>query len=292
MSDLKILKNKSIDFIYKVFAQDCINNDNLKFNSSFFNEIVKNTYNDLIQDKTTNNNPFFIRVAGQCGSGKTTQLMPSIKNNLKTNNYIHLAVRMFAKLHPNYDELLEKYGQSLIREKTNGFALMILFAVMELLILNKYNIFLEVTILEESFEEYLIKLLKNNNYRILLNIIAIPFEVSNYFTEIRMKNSIIEKNRFMPIETLNFFNNALHKSLKYIINECNIFDNFDRIIMWNLFSNEPIINTNIIDNKIIEIFNKNTQFNNNLNSYIKDEKIKLEEKNKFYSDFFKTFKIN
>ena len=78
------------------------------------------------------------RIGGQSGSGKTTQLMPSIQNIIekKNNNFINISIRLFSKYHPYYNNLLNQYGEGMIREKTNGFALLLIFRITELLIQN------------------------------------------------------------------------------------------------------------------------------------------------------------
>ena len=196
-------RKNCIDFIYKIFANDCKNDKNLEFENKYFNTIADNCVKELTQNKKSAEKPFLIRLGGQCGSGKTTQLLPAIKENLKDDNYIHLAVRLFADKHPHYNKFLDKYGQGLIREKTNGYALLCLFKVLEILIQNKYNIFLEMTILDPDFEEYINKLAKK--YNLLTtggsdfhgeskNNVSVGQIVKNYEDVEKYKNaSILEK---------------------------------------------------------------------------------------------------
>jgi len=285
------LRNKSIEFIYKIFAKDCKDTENLKFESEYFNSVVNNFYNDLIIDKEPVEKPFMVRTAGQSGSGKTTQLLPSIKEGLPTNNYVHLAVRKFAKLHPNYNKLLQEFGDGLIREKTNGFALLCLFKSLELLIKNKYNVLFEVTILDPDFEEYVNRLAKFYNYFLIFNVLSVPFEVSNYFANKRMKESKIEKNRIVPQKTLDFFYEILPLGIERIINISSIFDKNDYFIMWNIISCENILVTNNFNKNILNLFNKNRIISGELEVYlIENIEKKLEEKKKFYREFFKNNK--
>lgn len=288
---MKSLRYKTINFIYDVFASDCKNNDELKFESEYFNKIIAEQIKSITKNKVPHETPFFIRTAGQCGSGKTTQLLPAIQQNLPTDNYIHLAVRMFAKLHPYYNNLLNEYGEGLIREKTNGFALLCLFKALEILIENKYNVFLEMTILDSVFEEYINKIAKKQNYSILFNTMAIPFEISNFLANKRTKESEIEKNRIIPCETLNYFYNVLPLGIASIVNNSNIFDDKDYFIIWNIFQPKPVLITNKFNNDILEIFNKDRIYVKNSELLLKSTEEKLIEKMIFYKDFLLFWKL-
>lgn len=284
-------RKNCIDFIYKIFANDCKNDKNLEFENKYFNTIADNCVKELTQNKKSAEKPFLIRLGGQCGSGKTTQLLPAIKENLKDDNYIHLAVRLFANKHPHYNKLLDEYGQGLIREKTNGYALLCLFKVLEILIQNKYNIFLEMTILDPDFEEYINKLAKKYNFSVLFNVMSIPFEVSNYLVEERRKNNNLEKNRIMPKNTLDFFYNILPLGIENIIKNANIFDENDYFIIWNMLESKPVLISNNFNNEILDIFNKNRVFNKNNFTKIPDFAKKLKEKTEFYKNFLKNVAI-
>ncbi|MDD2839860.1 MAG: zeta toxin family protein [Rickettsiales bacterium] len=288
---MKLLRDKVINFIYNIFANNCKNDVKSKFESDYFNKVVEEQIKLLTKDKTPLQKPFLIRTAGQCGSGKTTQLLPAIEKNLPTNNYVHLAVRSFAKIHPYYSYLISEYGDGLIREKTNGFALLCLFKITEILIKNKYNIFLEMTILDPIFEEYINKIAKNHNYAILFNIMTIPIEISNYLVNQRAKESIIEKNRIVPCETLNYFYNILPLGIANIINNYAIFDKNDYFIIWNINQPKPILITNKFDKEILEIFNKNRIYKKDCEIKLKSSQEKLAEKMIFYEKFLLSWKF-
>ena len=70
-------------------------------------------YKKLTTNKIPVSNPYLIKLGGQSGCGKTTKLTPAICSNLSTDNYITIAVRTFAKCHPYYNDLLERYGENL-----------------------------------------------------------------------------------------------------------------------------------------------------------------------------------
>ncbi len=277
------LREKAVDFIYKVFAKDCLNNE-LSFNSDLYLKTIDGIYNEITKNVTPVNDPFMIRLGGQCGSGKTTQLVPAIKSTINCTNYIHLAVRLFAKCHPYYDELINKYGIGLIREKTNGFALLCLFGVLEKLIKNKYNILFEVTILEPEFERYIINLAKNYNYSFSFHIMSVPFVISNNFANERTNSNGNEKNRIMPKETLDYFYDVLSRGINEIINNAKLFNENDYVIIWNITDSEPVLVTNKFDINVLNIFNKYRIFNDSI--IIKDIETKLGEKINFYNKFF------
>lgn len=273
------LREGSIQFIYNVFADDCKNDRLLKFESDYFNNVVDNAFEKLIIGKKPAKKPFLLKLGGQSGAGKTTQLLPSLSEGLN-DNYVHIAVRIFASSHPYYDNLLEKYGEGLIREKTNGFALMCLFAVAEKLIKSKFNVLFEVTLLDPVFEEYFARLAKNNGYNIIYNILSVPLKTSNNWIKARLENSDTEKNRIVSKENIDFFYKILPQALKKI-SELGIFNKNDYIVLWNTIDPEPLLVTNDFNDNILELFN---EFRENTNEPICKE-IALHYKKMFYNDF-------
>ena len=280
------LRKKSIDFMYKVFANDCLDDSLLKFESDYFNTVVDKIYNNLIKNKKSVKNPFLLKLGGQSGSGKTTQLLPSISEAIDSKyDYIHIAVRSFAKYHPQYNELLEKHGESLIREKTNGFALLCLFAVAEKLIKNKFNILFEVTLLDPDFEEYFAKLAKNYGYKIIYNILSIPLEISNGWIIDRLNNSEHEKNRIVSQANIDFFYNILPLAIERIIDLKDVFNSTDYMVLWNTIESNPILITNNFTDDILVIFNKFRSLKNIDNITIVDKHTSLNYKKNFYKKF-------
>ena len=277
------LRLKAYKSIYDTFAKDCTKE--FEFGEKSFESIVDKAFLDFIKGKTPVEKPFIIRTAGQSGSGKTTQLMPAILEGLKSygENYVHIAVRKFAPYHPRYNQLLNEFGQGLIREKTNGFALMLLYRVIEKLIENKYNIFFEVTILENDFENNLLFLAKNHNYKINYNIIFCPKEISNYLIEVRKNSSLsLEKNRIVPTTTSNYFFDVLQRAIHNIYEMRDFFNANDLIVCWNMYDVEPVL---VIKGKI-----ENDDLLQKFNYYINEKITKLSDENlllKAKKDFYK-----
>lgn len=279
------LRRQSIQFMYNIFAQDCIDDEKLNFESNYFNEVINDCFNELTKNKQPINNPFLIKLGGQSGSGKTSQLLPAIKNNIKTDNYIHLAVRLFAKKHPYYNKLIEEYGEGLIREKTNGFALMCLFALTEKLIQNKYNIFCEITLLDPVFEEYFARLAKIQNYKIIYNVLSVPLEISNKWIQDRLQNSSYEKNRIVSQNSIDFFYNILPNAISKILEIGDIFNNSDFFILWNIFEKTPLIVSNKFEKEIFYMFEKHRVYKSDMLQKIPNCNNNLKNKVEFYKEF-------
>ena len=288
---LSEIREQTLKLIYSKYSQDCIDNEKLHFSSKFFNDIVEEVFKNLVKDKQPSNKPTLIKLGGQSGTGKTTQLMPAIKSCLDEKNisYIHMAVRLFAVYHPDYNKLLKEYGQSLIREKTNGFAVLCLFAILEKLIKNRYNILYEITLLDPIFEEYTIKISKLNNYKIIYNVISSPLEISNKWLNERTINSKIEPNRIVSEHSISNLYNILPKAIEHIIKLSNCLGKNDYMILWNLIEKEPILVSNQFNQQILELFNKNRIFDKKNISKLRTEKDALKDKISFYKKFFIDF---
>ena len=288
---LSDIREETLKLIYNKYSQDCVGNEQIKFSSKFFNNIVEDVFKTLVRNKQPSRKPTIIKLGGQSGTGKTTQLMPAIKSCLNEKNidYIHMAVRLFAVYHPDYNKLLKEYGQSLIREKTNGFAMLCLFAILEKLIKNRYNILYEITLLDPIFEEYTIKLSKLNNYTIIYNVISSPLKISNKWLNERTINSKIEPNRIVSENSINNLYNILPKAIEHIIKLSNYFDKNDYMILWNLIEKEPILISNQFNQQILELFNKNRIFDEKMVSKLRKEEEALQDKISFYKKFFIDF---
>ena len=288
---LSDIREETLKLIYNKYSQDYVGNEQIKFSSKFFNNIVEDVFKTLVRNKQPSRKPTIIKLGGQSGTGKTTQLMPAIKSCLNEKNidYIHMAVRLFAVYHPDYNKLLKEYGQSLIREKTNGFAMLCLFAILEKLIKNRYNILYEITLLDPIFEEYTIKLSKLNNYTIIYNVISSPLKISNKWLNERTINSKIEPNRIVSENSINNLYNILPKAIEHIIKLSNYFDKNDYMILWNLIEKEPILISNQFNQQILELFNKNRIFDEKMVSKLRKEEEALQDKISFYKKFFIDF---
>lgn len=285
MKDLNIFRKKAIDFLHSAWGKDCLGNQELDIGTENFEKIADAAFNKLIKDKKNTKNPFIFRTAGQSGSGKTTQLLPSIQNIIdkKNKDFINISVRIFSTYHPYYNELLNKYGQELIREKTNGFALFLAFRVIEKLIKNKYNILFEITILDNDFELYLSRLAKTNRYKIHFHILSVPKVKSDYWIEKRKQNSITEGNRIVLKSSSNFFYDVLPNTLSKIINY-HFWSKNDMIFLWTGFLECPVQYNKIYKNKeFLKVFNEYRNYNTFKE---KNEEYLLNYKKKWFENYY------
>ena len=236
-------------------------------------DISINSFENLKKDKTKNKR--LIRLVGQSGSGKTTQLLPATEKYCTKQGIspINFAVRNFAHLHPQYQELLDTYGLSEIREKTNCFALKCLLVNLILAIEEGYDIIFEVTFLTKEFETFVNEYLQKNRYKCLYLCCAINKNLSDSFIKKRenSKNSN-EKNRKVYKSSSTFFYDCLIKMMKfYSLNFSK-----EKIIIWNAFNKKPVFYGDF--GKSFEIFDK--EIKNSSNNF-QNEKELLNEKIKF-----------
>jgi len=188
-------------------------------------------YNEIIKNKTKNK--ILYRLCGQTGSGKTTQLLKMMQEycSKKNLNPVIVGVRVCSEAHPHYNTLIKKVGKENIREATNGFALKCMTYVLKLLIENGYMILLDITLLDPIYEKYILDLLNKNNYIIKYHIMSVSNKVSSLF----LKKREIETGRKVSIASSEYFNYILDKGYDYLVNH----DNTNYAYIWNAFDLEP-----------------------------------------------------
>lgn len=206
-------------------------------------DIAKNNFLKLTQGKTKNHK--IIRLAGQSGSGKTTQLLPTANAYCKKHGIcpIRFAVRDFAPLHPNYNELLQEFGKEQIREKTNGFALRCLLISLILAIDEGYDILFEVTLLSRPFEDFIFLHLYKNNYSCLFLVLAVNKEISDYFIHERSLHSVIEAKRVVYKASSDYFEKALCDEISYFAQA----HKNERVIIWSAYDFLPVFDGKFAD---------------------------------------------
>lgn len=177
-----------------------------------------------------------IRLVGQSGSGKTTQLLPTSKKYFEKINAkpLHLCVREFAKFHPKYEEVLKGFGESQIREKTNGFALRVLIACLYFAMKDGVDIILEVTFLNCEFEEFLLNLIENSKYSVILFCVAVNKKISNKLIQKREKDDSNESGRVVYKTSSDFFYKSMKKGIIFLIKNLPN----ERIIIWNIYESD------------------------------------------------------
>ena len=210
---------------------------------------------DIIKEKCASNiaqaTPYLIRVAGQSGSGKSTQLIPALENVLKGQNYVKINVGAFAPFHPKYQEWQQK-DPALVREKTNGFALRALLLFYRYCVEHNVNILFDMTLLEPEIEHYLMGFAKQNGYQIQLHVLCVPKKVSNLF----IRKRYAQTGRYVSTYSTDYFFNALAPALKSLVNQ-RFFDKTDSVFMWTHYHSRPIKKTSFFNPYITTILMKN-----------------------------------
>ena len=201
-------------------------------------EIVRN----FTKDKTKKKN--LIRIAGLSGSGKTSQILPAVEKYCEVNalNPILVAARRFVEYHPHCQEIREEYGEENLRKKTDEFSTIMMFLTLNELTKYGYDIILDVTLLDPEVEKILLNMLKINNYKSLLLMIATSPSVTEHF----LKDRGWRHSR----ETEEEFIRATKKAMEfYSENAGNL-----HTILWSVYDLNPIYNGPIRDS--LNIFNE------------------------------------
>ncbi len=190
--------------------------------------ILKKVLEDLTLAATKNRH--LIRIAGLSGSGKTTQILPGVEAYCEKNNYspILMAARRFVEYHPHYQEIKEYYGDENVRKMTDEFATIMLFLTLSELIAGGYDIVLDVTLLDPEMEAILLKLVKGNEYKFSLLMIA----VSPTVTEQYLSGRAWRHSRETELE----FIRATSKALEFYVEN----SPESRIIIWSVYDKPPV----------------------------------------------------
>lgn len=189
---------------------------------------------DEIRKGCTHGRNFF-RLAGQSGSGKTSQLFKSHCAVLPKIGIspLHIAVRNFAKFHPNYAQLSAKPD---CRELTNGFALKVLICVLDMAFEAGYDIVLEIALLDKKFEKFILSQIKQQNYRAIYHILCVNKLLSDCF--ILKRKAATKRATFSSSSDYFYF--AMNRSLKYLSTHASI-----PCCLWSAYDLLPVYRGNI-----------------------------------------------
>lgn len=179
--------------------------------------------------------PFCMRLVGQSGAGKTSQLLPAVKVALQSNqiSYISFAVRDFVKFHPDLEAIVKRYGESLLREKTNAFALVLLTNVLLRCISEKMPILLEMTLLSPAYEACIHAALVENGYRCDYQCLAVPKTVSDDWIQKRF----LETKRVVSKNSSSFFYDTLEPTFQALQGIALK----NRVFIWDRVHEQPLI---------------------------------------------------
>lgn len=248
-------------------------------------ELLHDNFLDIVIDRcryllVPSETPFFIRLTGQSGCGKSTQLAPSVQEALKDRNYVHLSVGKFAVFHPEYKKF-EKETPDMAREKTNGFGLHLMLQFLEYCLANKINIVLEFSLIDADFEKYLLSLAKSKNYRFNMHLMCVPQQISNELIRRRQE----ETNRHVTPKTAAYTYDMVTKSLEELLSFPH-FQEDDKIVLWSLCFAEPIICTNFSDKSVLDLLQ---QYRSSKYATLGSSEELLRAKKIWMKDFFRNF---
>lgn len=201
----------------------------------------------FLQNVSAASRPFLIRLSGQSGTGKSTQLLPAVLSAVAREDYVQLNVGKFAPFHPRYDEWLHDCP-SLVREKTNGFALRALVMFYTACLKKKVNVVLDMTLLEPEIEGYFYTLAKKQGYCIHTHVLGVPKVVSDGFIAKRQAQT----NRCVFKKSSFYFFGALPKALK-ALQTLNVFDKNDLLIVWSHRHAGPVKITNYHNKSVLNV---------------------------------------
>ena len=171
-----------------------------------------------------------VRIAGQSGSGKTTQLLPAVESYFKNNEKqpILVAARRFVEFHPYIEEIKAEYGEENLRKKTDEFSTIMMFLTLNSLIAQGYDIILDVTLLDPKIEAALTEMLTKNNYNFWLTMIAVSQKITEKFLGSRAWRHTKETEQEFIRATnlaLNFYKQTAPNM---------------RVVIWNVWDTTPI----------------------------------------------------
>lgn len=157
-----------------------------------------------------------IWLTGQSGTGKTSQLLAATQKFCSEHGLkpFHLAVRNFADLHPEAENLKNLPD---FREKTNGFALKVLICTLKLAFDHGLDIVLEICFLDPCFEKFVIKSAQKNGYRISLQIMA----VSRVVSQALVFKRACQTGRSTYQKSEDYFYSAMQKGIRVLSKNLN-----------------------------------------------------------------------
>ena len=184
------------------------------------------------------------RLAGQSGSGKTTQLLPAILRyeKMRGRKPITIAVRNFPKYHPEFEQITKELSSSQVRERTNGFSLKCVCVALKLMLESGYLVILDVTVLDPVFEEFLYHQIRKHNYQTHYHILAVNKQQSNEFIRKRFQSTTGEEaGRAVATQTSDYFYQILSKGLDYLSRV----DKSGKATVWTAYDKSPIYTGNM-----------------------------------------------
>lgn len=243
---------------------------------SQWQSLGEQAYQDKIKAVTGRRDaPFCLRLVGQSGSGKTSQLLPALQHVLsrQQQGYVSFAVRDFTRYHPHAFEIEARYGQAQFREKTNAFALTLLSFTFLRCAQARLPMLFEVTLLSSIYERWMHAILRSYGYSCDYHCLAVQRSLSDAWIEMRGK--ILQRE--VSQRSSDFFFTILpivFKSLQTVELE-------NRVFLWDCFHKTPQM-THLAD---IGLWNRMVELSQTQQASL-DFQVALQAKIDFLYDFY------
>lgn len=209
--------------------------------------ILAQVVSDFTKEKTKHKN--LIRIAGLSGSGKTSQILPAVEKYCEISklNPVLVAARRFVDYHPFKKEIEQEYGEQNLRKKTDEFSTIMMFLALNALTKAGYDIILDVTLLAPEIESILLDMLKTNDYKSMLLMIATSPTVTEHFLSGRSWRH--------SKETEEEFIRATYAALDFYAKSYSDL----HLILWSVYDLDPIYSGPIKDGlKIFKEYSEKT----------------------------------
>lgn len=189
------------------------------FSEEDFNSVLQTNIHDLTLYKHTSPSPKAVLLGGQSGAGKTT--IHRIMQRRFEGNIIIIDGDSYRTLHPNYDELLKRYGKNSV-EYTQAFAGKMVEALVEELSKRHYNLLIEGTLRTVDVPKKTANLLSSRGYDLTLAVLAVKPELSFISTLIRY-----EEQYYKDSSTARFTPRSHHDGIvKSIVENLRVLENY------------------------------------------------------------------
>jgi len=191
------------------------------------------------------------RIAGQSGSGKSSQLLPAVEAWFSERDYkpVLVATRRFVKYHPFAREIEAEYGRGNLREMTNGVSIVLLFLVLRKLIAGGYDVVLDVPLLDPQVEGFLMGELTSARYEVRMSLAAVSKEISDGFVAKRRDGGEKERGRVVAQATAAEFWRAMELALGFYAKEYPGV----RMVVWSAWDEGPVFDGKMGDGRMMEV---------------------------------------
>lgn len=224
-----------------------------KYREVDYKFLVEEAVKDLARGKKAGER-MFVRLAGQSGTGKSTQLLPMAEEYFRVLSIepVVVGARFFVKYHPYLREIAELVGEANLREATHEFTVQMLFESLMELMERGYPIILDVTLLDPKVEDILINMLYDAEYWFFdTHLMVVAKEISDGFIKKREKGGA-EGKRKVRKTTSEEFARATPLALRYYAKKMAS----ERIIMWSAWDEEPVFIGRFRDPEVDDVWKK------------------------------------